>query len=329
MSSDYNAATWTASDLLADVFRACRMPSSGTTDYTTSIVLSMATQAIHEWGGHLLSTARDGRMATTILRASTDARDGDGNEFELPPMAAADAIDSVEWVPTSGQPFRLEVIPLGMESIFARVDETGAPTCYALKDGTIRVFPAPDTSGSLKVVYQRRHGALVLASDTTTITSVASASSTDTNITVAAIPSSVVANVWVDVIGKYYPYRTKLHGMRVVSAGGGVVRVSTALALFTAASTADDTLVIYGKTPVVQLPFEMREPLTRQISSRILAELGEIQAADVSDKMANAGAARVRDMLSPRTKSDRQKVISRHSLARGGVRRRFWSGSES
>jgi hypothetical protein len=219
----------------------------------------------------------------------------------------------------------LEVIPLGMEHIFQSGDAAGLPTCYALKDGTIKLFPRPDASGSMRITYMRRHGQLVIGSDTTTVTSVASASSTDTNITVSAIPSSFLAGTWVDVIGKYYPYRTKMHGLRIVSAAAGVVRVSTALAEFTAASTAGDTLVIYGKTPVVQLPLEMREPLTSQIARNICADLGDMQRANALDQMAAAGGGRVQNMLSPRTKSDRQKIVNSNSLARGTSRRgRRW-----
>lgn len=327
MSTDYSAASWTAAELLADIYRACRLPSSGTQDYTPTVVLGMATSAIHDWGGHIVSTARDGRALADFSRASTDARDVNGNDFELPPLALGDTIDSVVWVDSSGESWPLELIPQAMEHLFDQTGDTGRPTCYAFRDGSIRVFPKPDTSGSLRIKYMRRHGVLVIGSDTTTVTSFASASSTDTNITVASIPSSVVAGAWLDVIGKYHPYRTKMHGLRVVSAASSVVRVSTPLAAFTAASTAGDTLALYGKTPYVQVPLEMREPLTRQISSRILAELGDLQLADGYDKMAIVGAQRVRDVLSPRSKVDRAKLKNPFSLARGGSsRRRRWTG---
>jgi len=326
MATDFSGATWTASELLADVYRQCRMPESGTQDYPAATVLSMATQAIHNWAGSIVGQARDGRCLATLSRSSSDARDPNGNEFELPPMALGDTLDSVSWVDSRGTEWPLELIPQAMEHIFYSATDTGQPTSYSFRDGTIRCYPKPDGRGTLLIKYMRRHGVLVVGSDSTTITSVASASSTDTNITVAAVPSSVVAGAWVDVIGKYYPYRTKMHGLRVVSAGAGVVRVSTALASFAAASTADDTLVLYGKTPVVSLPLELREPLARRISSRILAELGDTVLSDGYDRMAAEGGQRALDMFAPRAKSDRQKLVNRYSLARAPGRRRVWIG---
>jgi hypothetical protein len=332
VTSDYNASTWTASELLADIYRQARMPSSGTIDYSPSVVLGMATQAIHNWAGTISGQARDGRCLATLERLSTEARDTGGREFELPPMAIGDTIDSVSWVDDRGCEVPLELIPQAMEHMFLRTDEAaGRPSCYTFRDGTIRVFPRPDGTGRLRIKYMRRHGVLVTSSDAasvTTVTSVASASSTDTNITVAAVPSSVIAGTWVDVIGKFYPYRIKMHGLRVVSAGAGVVRVSTPLADFTAASVADDTLALYGKTPVVSLPLELREPLAELISSKICIELGDAQLAQSLAARAQGGGANALNVFAPRAKSDRQKLTNPYSFARGGRRRRPWIGGQ-
>jgi hypothetical protein len=325
VSSDFSAATWTAAELLAGIYRQARLPSSGTAEYTPDVVLGMATEAIHNWAGTIVGQARDGRCLATFDRTSADARDVDGHEFEMPPMALGDTLDSVSWVDSRDCEYPLEFIPQAMEHLFAGED-TGQPTSYAFRDGTLRLFPRPDGTGTLRIKYMRRHGQLVIGSDTTTVTSVASASATDTNITVAAIPASVVAGAWVDVIGKYYPYRTKMHGLRVVSAGGGVVRVSTALASFTAASVADDTLVIYGKTPVVSLPLELKEPLTLLISSKLCEEIGDPQLAQQYAMRAQGGGVNALNIFAPRAKSDRQKLVNRYSIARGGGRRRTWIG---
>lgn len=323
---DFNATTWSAAELLASVYRQARLPSDGDADHTPEVVLGMATEAIHNWAGTIVGQARDGRCLATLDRSSADARDADGNEFELPPMALGDTIDSVSWVDSRSCEYPLEFIPQAIEHLFAGT-ESGAPTSYTLRDGTVRTYPSPDATGTLRIKYMRRHGALVLGSDTTIVTSVASASATDTNITVPAIPASVVAGAWVDVIGKYYPYRIKMHGLRVVSAGGGVVRVSTPLADFTAASPADDTLTIYGKTPVISLPLELKEPLTLLISAKLCEEIGDQQLAQQYAQRAQGGGANALNIFTPRVKVDRQKLVSPYSIARGGGgRRRPWVG---
>lgn len=329
MSSGYNAATWTASELLADVYRQARLPEQGTQEYTPEVVLGMATQAIHNWAGTIVGQARDGRCLAEFSISSTDARGSDGNDFELPPMALGDTVDSVSWVDSLGNEWPLELITQAMEHLFVSTTDQGQPTCYSFRDGTIRCYPKPDASGTLRVKYMRRHGVLVSGSDATSVTSItstASASSTDTNITVGAVPSSVVAGAWVDVIGQYYPYRTKMHGLRVVSAGGGVVRVSTPLAAFTAASVAGDTLALYGKTPVVSLPLELKEPLHLMISSKLCEEIGDPALAQSYGARAQGGGANALNIFAPRAKSDRQKLVNRYSLARGGGRKRTWAG---
>lgn len=328
MATDYNAATWSASDLLTDVYRACRMPDTGTIDYTPPVVLSMASQAIHDWAGSLVSGAGQGRAVTVLTRAITTAAvDTAGQVYELPPMASADAVDAVTWLDTfANSERRLETIPRAMESIFSQPSANGCPEVYALEAGTIRVLPRPVQQGSLKIQYQRRHGQLVSGTDTTSVISFATASAgAATAITVGAVPSSFVVGAWIDVFGRYYPHRTKIHGARITSVVGLVVTVAVAYADAVAYGVADDTLCIYGKTPYVQLPLEMREPLTRHIQSRITLELGDMGVAAAADQMAAVGALRVQAQLSPRVKSTPQKFYNPRSLARGGLRRR-WPG---
>lgn len=328
---DFNAASWSASDLLTDVYRMAKLPDSGTIDYTPAVVLGMATQAIHDWGGRLLSTARDGRMVTSIIRSlSTDQVGSDGHDFALPPMAVADTIESVAWIDPNNNECRLQLIPIGMESVFSRATDTGTPTCYALADGIVRVYPKPDGRGSLRISYMRRHGQLVVGSDTTSVVSIASASAgTATAVTVTAVPASFVATAWVDAFGSSYPYRTKIGGARITSVVGLVVTVAVPYAASVSAGIVGETLCIYGKTPYVQLPLEMRQSLTQQIAVQLTSELGDLQLASGYDRLADKGAERARDMLSPRAKSDKQKLINPYSLARSGRRSRFWAGRES
>lgn len=331
MSETYNAATFTASDLLTSIYRACKLPDSGTTDYTPAVVLSMATEAIHTWGGQLLSGARDGRLCTTTLRSlADDSVDTSGYEYRLPPMALADTIDSVAWVDDddSGRSRSLQLVPLSMEPIFRGGTETGAPTCYALSAGTIRVYPRPDGRGQLKITYMRRHGVLVIGSDTSSITGFTGLGDGTTRLELATMPSSFVVDVWVDVFGPYYPYRTLISGQvtAMTTSGGNYLSIDALYLDTLAAVDVGSTVVLYGKTPYVQLPLEMKQPLVEMVAQRITAELGDYQLSTGFSNMAKEGSAAARDMLSPRAKSDRQKLVNPFSLARGGHRRRLWGG---
>jgi hypothetical protein len=288
----------------------------------------MATEAIHDWAGHLLATAREGRFATTLLRALvTDARDSAGLTYELPPMAVADAIDAVIYVDTSGGESRLDIIPAAMLPIFTSSYEAGTPSGYAFFDGTIRIYPRPTVGGSLKIQYPRRHGQLTTTSATDYCSVISfAANGTQTDITVSVVPSTFVVGAWIDLIGLYHPHRTKLHGLRITNVAGSVVRVNAPLADLTAAGAAQDTLTIYGKTPYLSLPLELKSPLCDQIVARILVEVGDRGTAQDKDAMSARGAMRVKDLLSPRAKSQPEKMFSPNSLMRGGMSRRRWSG---
>lgn len=330
MTTDYNAASWTASELAADVFRKCRLPVLGTVDYTPAVILNMATQSIHDWAGHMMTTAGEGRMGTAFLRAMTaDAQDVAGTAYFLPPMAAADAVVAVLWVdPVTNTEKRLEGIPDAMLPLFTRTTDAGIPHGYAFMDGGVTIFPRPSVAGTLKFLYQRRHG--VLTADVADYGSEVLSFATDPagcTITVAAAPVAFVAGVWLDVIGRNYPYRIKVHGARVSNVAGDVVTINTPFAEMQKVNPVDDLAILYGKTPYVHLPLEMREPLTQQVSSRVLSEIGDMPISVAQDQMATAGALRVRDMLSPRAKSQPQKLYNPNSIARGGHSfRRRWPG---
>lgn len=318
MTTDFNGVSWTASQLLTEVYRVARLPDTGSIDYTPSVVLRIASDAIWNWATHQLSTARDGRMATTFLRAASGSQSSTSSVYELPPMGVADAIDSVTWVNSeNSQEYRLEVIPAAMLPLFTQPDDSGSqPSGYALMDGTLRVFPRC-TSGSLKITYQRRHGELVVGSDTASLlNTLNSGGLASPNITVT--PASFVADAWVDVVGSVYPYRTKIEGARIVTAGVGYLDLDVSYDDFVAATDEGDTVVIYGKTPYVQLPLELRQPLTQHVAANIMAELGDGALVGMYDARSEAGAQRTRDMLSPRTKADMPKLFNPFSLSRRG-----------
>lgn len=328
MPETYNAASWTASDLLTSTYRAARLPDAGTISYPPSVVLTMADEAIHNWGGHLLASARDGRCVTTTLRSLTNEQaDASGQVFRLPPMALAGSHEWVKWVDDEGDcETSLAIIPSGMENIFRGITEQGRPTSYAMFADTLKVYPPPEASGSLKIAYMRRHGQLVVGTDTTTLTYVGNGGPPNTvELVVATNPSSFSVDTWVDVYGSYYPYPLKA-SYRIASLAAGQVFVYGDYDEVFAELAPGDTVVIYGKTPYISLPLEMKRPLVNQIAQQLTAELGDLELSTGYNNLAKEDSARVADMLSPRSKSDKQKVSNPYSLARGGSRRRFWGG---
>lgn len=324
MTTDYNSASWTAADLLTEVYRACALPDTGTVDWTPAAVLREATSVIWSFAGPALAKAREGRLATTLLRAVTgDSVAVSGQDYELPPMALGDAIDSVAWIPAAeNRVLPLEVIPLGLEDTYSSPQHTGEPTHFALLDSTVRIYPRPSATGTLRVTYQRRHGELVqLGTDNATVSSVTDNGGA-ARVTLSATPAAFVAGAWIDVMGVRYPHRTKLHGAEIVTAhGSDQFTLSTSYADFVAASLVGDVAVTYGKTPYVQLPMEFRSALVSKIAAKISGVIGDApmyarNQADAADEL-----RRAKDAISPRTKTARQKAFNPRSVARSALPR--------
>lgn len=289
-------------------------------------MLREATDEVWGFAGHLVSSARNGRMATTLLRAVTSSSVvTSGQDYELPPMAVGDAIDSVAWLNAAGtQELPLQVVPLGLEADYGPASVIGDPTHYALLDGVARIFPRPGTSGSLRINYQRRHGELVAGSDTASVTAVVDTGGF-ARVTLTSTPASFVAAAWLDFMGVTYPYRTKLHGASITTAhGSNQFTLSATYAAFLAADLVGDTAVIYGKTPYVHLPMELRSALTARVAAKIARQLGDFQMAAMHDAAANLDAQRAAAVMTPRTKSQREKAYNPRSLLRG--RMRGWWG---
>ena len=67
MSTDTNAETWTAAELLTEVYRECRMPSTGTVDYPAAVVLREATDAIRNFAQHELAVDAQDHIEADLL----------------------------------------------------------------------------------------------------------------------------------------------------------------------------------------------------------------------------------------------------------------------
>lgn len=299
------------------------MPDTGTVDWTPAAVLREASNVIWSFAGPALAKAREGRLATTLLRAVTgDTLSVSAQDYELPPMSLGDTIDGVSWVDASGKAKPLDVIPLGLEHLYLSPEQTGEPQHFELLGDLLRIMPRPSSTGSLRITYQRRHSELVqLGTDNATVNSV-----TDNGgfarVTLSTTPAAFVAGAWVDFIGVRYPHRTKLHGAVIVTAhGSSQFTLNTSLAAFNAAKLIGDTAVTYGKTPYVQLPLELRSALNSKVAAKITGYIGDTSMHQLHQVGADDEMGRAKDALSPRTKSARQKAYNPRSIARSALPR--------
>lgn len=322
--SEYNANTWTSDELVSDVRRRARI-SDNDADYTSTVILREATDQIWSIAARIEAQARDGRRTFDSSRTvTTDAVSTDGADYALPPMCAAGAVSSLLWVNSNGDITKLAFVSADREADFG--GETGDPTTYTLLDREIRLYPAPTgISGTLRVLYQRRHPALVGSTSVRAVTTIATASSgAATKFTLASSPPAEIAvGSWVDIVGSRVPHSVNYADAIVTAVAGSDVTVSVAYA--TMAAAADSTasrnyMQPSGQSYFVQLPLEMRGAVAGLTSASILGQMGDMGGSSKAESTAMRELAEISGFLATRTKGTKEKIINRFSFMRSHVR---------
>jgi hypothetical protein len=321
--TEYNANTWTSSDLITDVRRRARL-SNDDQDYTDTVILREASDCIWDMPARIEVAARRGRKIMETTRSVTsEAITTGGGSYALPPMASADAISSVFWVDANTGVRRLQVVSADQEPEYkGNATDTGDATAYALFDREIRLYPTPvSSSGSLRIVYARRHPALVPSTSVRAVTTIATASAgAATKFTLASAPPAEIAvGAWIDISGYRVPHRVFYPDAVVTAVSGSDVTVSVAYATMAAAcdsTAAHNYMQPSGSSYFVQLPLEFRKALGDMVAANIMRQKGDrLGAADA--ELASARSMQDQaDFLSSRTKGSKPRIKNNWSLMR-------------
>lgn len=332
MAWDQNAASWTATELLADVRRVAQLPATST-DFTDAVLYREATDVLWSFAGWAMQQAGEGRLSALFNRPVSALLSSDyraSGECELPPLAIADTVESVAWLNANGtNETRLQRIDHAVQSDYDRPDASGSPRAYALIGARLRLYPKPDQGGTIRVVYQRRHPHLI--ADTTTnvgtVTGIQTQPNqpTQTNLIVTTPAMSVQPNDLVDLISRDSPYRPVFTSVRLqiapyVNAGFTVVTVELPNSAIGSLNIQNTRLVRSGQTPFVHYPLELRAAITEKIAANLMRRYGDLSNAQASEQAALQELGRVVTMLSPRVKRDRPKAVNPYSHLRSGLR---------
>jgi hypothetical protein len=140
-----------------------------------------------------------------------------------------------------------------------------------------------------------------------------------------ATPFSV--GQYVDLVNDQYPYRTIFADLYVGSTTGLYVECYVPYTYVSAIGVTSMRVVRAGQLPFIQLPLEFRNPLHWQVAAELLNTLGDAQAAQGAYASANDALDKVLGLSQRRVKATRTKIVNRHSLARGRMRR-FHGGDQ-
>lgn len=321
MPTDRNPITWTSAQVLTDVRRKASLPVTST-DWTDAVVLREATDVLWSFAGWALAQAGEGRLLSSLDRPVTIALSGayGKREYLIPPLAVAGNVEMVTWTNNEGRAqFQLARIDPGEEAIWTEPLGEGSPGSYALLGDRIRLYPIPNSGGTLRITYQRRHPELVTdaVANAATVTTATSASTTTSTITVGANLTGIAIGDVVDIIRSSHPYAPIVASAEVTAVPNATsITVDVPIAMFTGETLAGARVVRAGQSPYVHLPLEMRAALTEKVTANILRTLGDIAGMQAAEQAASTELTRVMQMLSPRSKRDKPKAVNPYSHLR-------------
>lgn len=326
MPTDRTATTWTSAQVLSDVRRKASLPTTST-DWTDAVVLREATDVLWSFAGWALAQAGEGRLLASLDRPVTGALAGayGQREFTMPPLAVAGTLESVTWTDSTGSTqSRLVRLDHGEEPDWSTVTGTGSPSSYALLGERIRVYPIPNSGGTLRFTYQRRHPELV----TDTIASVGTLNAipvagtgATTTLSLAVAIAGLAVGDTVDVIGFSYPYAPLVSSAEVTAIAGTNLTVTAPQTTWTNVQDALGARVVRaGQSPYVSMPLELRTCVHEKTAANIMRTLGDLQGSAASEQLATMELSRVMQLLSPRSKRDKPFAINQFSHLRTGMR---------
>lgn len=310
--------------MLTDVRRKASLPATST-DWTDAVILREATDVLWSFAGWALAQGGEGRLLSSIDRTVTSALTGvyGKNEFLLPPLAVASAIDMVTWIDALGQnQARLARVDHAEEAIWSGLTETGSPSMYTLLADRIRVYPTPTTGGTLRVTFPRRHSELV--PDTTsyagTIGTLVPASATSTQFVTGHVGLGI--GEMVDVVSVHYPHPALVTFAEIIAQGGGTITINVPVAQLQGFDAVPGPRVVKsGQAPYVSLPLELRAAFTEKVCANILRTVGDLSGMAACEQAAGLELSRAMMLLSPRGKRDKPFVVNPHSHMRLGMGR--------
>jgi hypothetical protein len=297
---------WTAtSDDFADAVRECAaLPDAGSP--TDAEIFRVADREIQTRFVPFLRTLRENYGVKTTTQTLTVGT----AEYRIPSDAQGGTLRLVTIVDSAGVERNLPQVPLQYDE---RWNQNGRPVAFCVVDDKVRLFPAPDTAETLRMMYYRRPSKLVAVSSCRTITG-----KTSTTVTTNTTPSWS-SGTPIDIV-QGNPH------FAVLVDGNAATYVTTTTTLVGGATTTDVTTSDYVcehmTTCVVQLPAELYYALVSAASAQLLNSEGDQpgfmrEMAQCERLMADARA-----ILAPRVDGAPRVIVSSNSPLRGGRRRR-------
>jgi hypothetical protein len=322
--------------LIAEVRYAAQLPDL-TTDYPDSRLRTELNNVLQEKFAPILVAARVGML---LKRASMAVSAAAGSTYALPSRAMAAGFEALDI--TDGTTYwpLTEIMP--HQAWEYESTSTGRPRFYVVVGSSLRVYPSPNTSYTLRCQYYLRPSRIVerqTFASTGRITAVDASQSliefsglgqidfiTDRDTATSISPT------WpVDIIrgspsgaGSVQSYDASYEVVAVslpnwIDVGGAGSSMSFEAGTDLSEVRAGDYVRAYNQSEWPTMPHEYHVLLTKSAAARICRDRGMYSAAAELETVAESGLSTMRDAIQPRVKSSAQALVPRaHMLRRLG-----------
>lgn len=302
---------WLASDLLADVRRRAKLSSS------TSLGVADADLLAHA----------DAEMSSSIVPLMLSVSEEfsvypdditivpNQAGYRLPARNVGGKVRNVSCVIGGAQYPLPRLEPEQLLSV--RTDLTGQPGGFTIESGTVKLWPTPAVSGTLKLPYFVRPGRLTVTAAEFKQITIKDISGSLMSLSFATNHSFTTGQL-VDFIAFRPPFEYLVVETEVLDTPS-VTKIDVATDVLT---EVGDYVCVKDKSPVMQCPVELHSLLTELVVRRVMMQIGYRERAAECAKEIERLEGFARQILAPRTVGSSRKAMG--LMQRMGSMLRRW-----
>lgn len=290
--------SYNTDDLIEDILLLGHIPTGNNT-FTNDTLLRLANmelqtpiikQILSTRGGYYLTYEDQDPVATGL--------------YSIPSDAIAGGLAQVEIVQNES------VIPVNViesHEQFSTLAPSSSTYGYYMRGNYVQVLPT-DTNGTLRFWYYKRPSQLIQTTQAAQVSAIAGAT-----ITVSTLPSTILVDSVVDVLGDQPPFNILGNELTVTDITGTDLTLSEEVA----GLTVGDWVALTDQTPIPQIPVEYRVVLAQ----RVVCKIYELQNYGDKLKAAQMKLAEYEkdtlNLITPRVKTQTKVIFPSGGFLRG------------
>jgi hypothetical protein len=302
--------SYLTSDLITAIKRRAAVPTSQVT-FTNTDFLALTDEEIRSKMVPLILKTQEEYFIRLYDYAVTANQAG----YLIPTRAIANKLRNVQIVDSNNDLNRADLERLSPEDLFSGYSGSAYVTIqksgFYLEGNKVVLFPTPNqTQSLLRLSYYCRPNVLVETTDCAKVTAI---DTTNKQITVDALPSTISTSTPLDFVKANPGFECSAIDQTPTNIAGMVLTFASALPSDLAVG---DYVCLAGQSCVVQIPVELQPLLTQYVVVRVLSAQGDSQALADAGKELQKLEENALLLISPRVDGKAKRVTNGRSLSR-------------